>query len=197
VVSVAVGVVAGLLFHVFLGETADQDRLFVALVGGIVMVSGAATFLRVSPLLSAAFFGAILVNSTARPEPLITTLTRVERPFYFVLLIFGGAAWRPSHLAWAIPVVLFLAARMGGKIGGSRLAARMNSAIGSLGDRFGYALLGQGRLAVAIGLSCLRQDDLPFPNLVFTAAIASVLLTEFVSARAARWAMAGSIEAGA
>lgn len=193
VVSIAIGLLGGLLFHVFLGETPDGDRLFVALVGGIVLVSGAAMYLRLSPLLSAMFFGAALVNTTRHPQPLIDTIARVERPFYFVLLIFGGATWAPSERAWLLPVLMFIAARGAGKIGGSRLAARMNHALGDLGDHFGRALLGQGRIAVAIGLSYLRQDELPFGNIVFTAVVVSVLVTEFLSARTARWVITSAV----
>lgn len=185
-VSIAIGVVGGTLFHVFLGDTYDSDRLFVSLVGGIVMVSGAATYLRLSPLFSSVMFGMILVNTTNRPQMLIDTVTRVERPFYFVLLLFGGASWQPSHNAWVLPVLLYLVARIAAKIGGSRLAARANGALPELGDNWGSALVGQGRVTVAIGLTYLHLDNSLFPNIVFTAAILSIVLTEFLSARATR-----------
>ena len=191
-VSIAIGVVGGTLFHVFLGDVYDSDRLFVSLVGGIVMVSGAAMYLRLSPLFSAVMFGMILVNTTNRPEVLIDTVTRVERPFYFVLMLFGGANWRPSGQAWLLPVLLFVVARTAAKIGGSRLAARANGALPELGDKWGAALLGQGRVAVAIGLTYLHQENSFFPNIVFTAAIASIVLTEFLSARATRAVVAVS-----
>lgn len=186
VVSVAIGVVGGALFHVFLGETPDADRLFVSLVGAIVLVSGAASYLRLSPLLSTLFFGIILANTTSRPDLLVAALTRVERPFYFVLLLFGGAMWHPSVRSWVAPVAVFLLARAASKIGSSRLAARSNGALRELGPDWGRALLGQGRLTLAIGVSYLRQGDAAFGNLVFTAAVASILFTEFFSARLVR-----------
>ena len=186
VVTMAIGVVGGTLFHVFLGETQDPDRLFVALVGGIVLVSGAATYLRLSSLTSAMLFGVILVNTSSNPETLIATLERVERPFYFVLLLFGGAAWQPTGYPWAIPVLLYLAARAAGKIGGSRLAARANHEYDELGPDWGRALLGQGRVGLALGLSYLHSEAGSGRTFVFTAAIASILLTEFLSARVAR-----------
>lgn len=192
VVSMAIGVVGGTLFHVFLGDTYDADRLFVSLAGGIVMVSGAATYLRLSPLFSSVLFGMILVNTTNRPEVLIDTVTRVERPFYFVLLLFGGANWRPSQHEWVLPVLLYVVARTAAKIGCSRLAARANGALPELGENWGAALLGQGRVAVAIGLTYLHQDNSLFPNIVFTAAIISIVLTEFLSARATRAVVAVS-----
>jgi hypothetical protein len=54
---------------------------------------------------------------------------------------------------------------------------------------WGRALLGQGRLALAIGLNFLHQNDIGFRNVVFTAAIVSILLTEFFTARLARSAI--------
>ena len=41
-------------------------------------------------------------------------------------------------------------------------------------------------LALAVALSYLYQEDVPLANLVFTAAVASVLLTDVLSARFVR-----------
>lgn len=194
VVSVAIGALGGTLFHVFLGDTPDRDRLFVALVGGIVMVSGAATYLDLSPLLPSVCFGIVLVNTTSSPDALVATLTRVERPFYFVLLIFAGAAWQPIQQIWILPVLLFLIARPAAKIGGARLAAGANGALHEFGDNWGLSLLGQGRIPLVIGLSYLRQEQLPARDAVFTVAVVSVLLTEFLSARATRSVLGGRSE---
>jgi hypothetical protein len=193
VISIAIGIVGGILFHVFLGETPSTDRLFIALVGGIVMVSGAATYLRLSPLLAAMLFGILLVNTTSDPERLIGTLERVERPFYFVLLLFGGAAWQPSQYAWALPVLLYVAARALAKVGGARMSTRMNGALGELGPHWGRALLGQGRVALALGLTYLHQEDAPYRNIVFSAVVGSILVTEFLSARLVRSAVQGRV----
>ena len=186
VVSIALGVVGGALFHVFLGDTPETDRLFVALVGGIVLVSGAATYLRLSPLASGVFFGIVLVNTSTAPQRYVEALQRVEQPFYYILLLLGGAAWQPSRRAWLVAVALFVGARALSKIGSSRLVARANDALGELGPNWGRALLGQGRVALAIGVNVLHQDDASYRNLIFTAAVASILLTEFFSARLAR-----------
>lgn len=191
VVSVALGVVGGALFHVFLGDTPEPDRLFISLVGAVVLVSGAATYVRVSPLLAAMMFGITLVNSTSEPDRLVAALRRVEQPFYYVLLVFGGASWQPSERAWVAPVLMFIVARAACKIGGSRLATRANGALGELGPRWGLGLLGQGRLTLAIGINSLHQESIVFRNLIFTAAVASIILTEFFSARLARFAVAG------
>ncbi|MFL5618955.1 MAG: hypothetical protein ACJ79A_11270 [Gemmatimonadaceae bacterium] len=196
VVSIAIGVVGGALFHLFVGGERRVDRLFVSLAGVIILVSGAATFLRLSPVLSAMFFGLILVNTSRQHEEIRAVLARVERPLYFVLLIIAGATWRPSAQgAWLLPVVVFLLARGVSKLGGARLAARLNHLLPVLGPRWGRALLGQGGLVIALAVNYLYQGALALPNLVFTIAVVSVLLTGFVSGRLASSVLAPANDA--
>jgi hypothetical protein len=99
-----------------------------------------------------------------------------------VLLIFAGASWEPSLRAWVIPVVVYLIARALAKVGGARLAARLTNTLPALGPNWGRALLGQGPLALALGLEYVRMPNPPVPNVVFTAAIAAVLLLDVSSA---------------
>ena len=186
VVTIAIGVVGGALFHLFVGEERKVDRLFVSLAGAIILVSGAATYLRLSPLLAAVCFGAVLVNTTRNRAEIVAALERVERPLYFALLVLAGAAWRPSVRAWSLVILLFLCTRVAAKLGAARLAARWNGMLPTLGVNWGRGLIGQGGLALAVALSYLYQDEVPLPNLVFTAAVASVLLTDVLSARFVR-----------
>ena len=152
----------------------------------LVLVSGASTYLRLSPLMSAMFFGAMLVNTSRQRAEISAALARVERPLYFVLLIFAGATWRPSaQAAWALPVLVFIGARALSKVGAARLAARANDLLPVLGRDWGRALLGQGGLVLAMAINYLYQDTLALPNVVFTTAVISVLLTDLASGRLA------------
>ena len=186
VITIVVGVVGGALFHLFVGEERKVDRLFISLAGAVILVSGAATYLRVSPLLAAVCFGFVLANTTRSRAQITIALERIERPLYFALLVLAGATWRPSVRDWVVLVFLFLLVRIAAKIGAARLAARWNGMLPALGAHWGRGLLGQGGLALAVALSYLYQEDVPLPNLVFTAAVASVLLTDVLSARFVR-----------
>lgn len=190
VISVGIGIVGGALFLLFLGGEREIDRLFIALSGAIILASGAAAHLRLSPMLPAMLIGFILVNTSANRAEIKEVLGRVERPLYFVLLIFAGAAWAPGGNSWIVPILLFLIARIIAKVGGGWLAAAVYGATPLLGRGWGQALLGQGGLAIAIGLSYQIGNDRPFADLVFTAAIVSVLLTDLSAARFARSAIA-------
>lgn len=188
VINVAIGAVGGVLFHLFVGEERKPDRLLIALIGAVILVSGAAAYLRLSAMLSAAVFGAILANTSLRRGEIRASLARIERPLYFAVLVLAGASWIPAAGQWLLTPLLFVAVRALGKVGGARLAARANGVLPSLGANWGRGLLGQGGFALIIGLNYLQLSDLPVGRVVFTAVIFSVLLTDLVSAR-----LAGSV----
>lgn len=185
VISLAIGVVGGVLFHLFLGGERHVDRLFIALAGAIILASGAAAYLRLSPLLPTMIIGMILVNTSVNRDEIKEVLGRVERPLYFALLIFAGAAWQPGGREWFLPVILFLGVRILAKIGAAWTAAATTAALPALGPGWGRALLGQGGLAVAIALNYRLSEDALYPNIVFTAGLLSVLITDLISARVA------------
>ncbi len=184
VITIALGMVGGALYHLFLGDETRIDRIFISLGGILILVSGAATYLRLSPVMAGMFFGMTLINTSTNRKAISTALFRIERPLYFVLLIFAGASWRPSAQGvWLLPVLLFVVARAMTKFGGARLAARLNDLLPALGPDWGRALLGQGGLIIALAVNYLYQDTLALPNVVFTTAVISVLLTDFLSGR--------------
>ncbi|HSL70078.1 MAG TPA: hypothetical protein VK864_07525, partial [Longimicrobiales bacterium] len=96
VIMTAVGLVGGALFYLFLGRERDVDRLFISLTGAVILASGAAAYLDLSPLLPCMLIGAILVNTSRNRDTITTLMTAVSHPLYFVLLIFAGTAWQPA-----------------------------------------------------------------------------------------------------
>jgi Kef-type K+ transport system membrane component KefB len=182
-IAIAIGVVGGTLFHLFIGTERNRDRLFIALAGSIILASGAAGYLRLSPLLSSMIIGAILVNTSSNRDDIAELMASVEKPLYFVLLIFAGAAWRPSQYSWELPVVLFVFIRIAAKLGAARLAVRIERRVDTLGINWGRVLFTQGTLALAIALNYSLNDTEIVPNVVFTAAVASVLVNDLFGAR--------------
>ena len=182
-ITLGIGAVGGTLFHLFIGSERDPDRLFIALAGCVILASGAAGYLRLSPLLSSLLIGAILVNTSSNRKEIVRQMASVEKPLYFVLLIFAGAAWRPSRFNWILPVLLFVFVRIAAKLGAARLAVRLERRITTLGLNWGRALFSQGTLALAIAMNYSLNDTEIVPNVVFTAAIISVLVNDLFGAR--------------
>jgi Kef-type K+ transport system membrane component KefB len=185
-IAIAIGLVGGWLFHLFLGEERSADRLFVALAGAVVLTTGAANFVGMSALLPGLLLGVILVNTSRQRDIVGRLLAQVDRPLYFLMLVCAGALWAPSTTDVFVPVLAFLGLRWAGKVGGAYVAARTNGALEAFGPTWGLALVGQGGLAIALALDYSLSPSALSPNLVFTAALCSVLLTDIFSARLAR-----------
>jgi Kef-type K+ transport system membrane component KefB len=183
VISIGIGCLGGALFHLFLGAERNRDRLFISLAGAITLASGAAAYVRLSPLLPTLLIGAILVNTTRNRHEITSVIGAVQRPLYFVLLVFAGAAWQPTIRASVLPVLVFFIVRIVAKLGAARIAARGSGMLAAVGPDWGRGLLGQGSLATAIALNYWTFDNTLVPNVVFTAALVSVLLTDVLSAR--------------
>ncbi len=194
-ITVGVGVLGGTLFHLFLGEERKVDRLVVSLGGAIILASGAAAYLNVSPVLATLVVGIVLVNTSRGRTELRTVLAEAERPFYYVLLLLAGLSWRPSTTFTVVAVVaLYLVTRTVSKVYATRATTAWNNATPQLGRDWGKALIGQGRLTVALALDYARRPELPIGDVVFTAALLSVLLTEFAAARLVRAALLPIVE---
>lgn len=196
VITLAIGFASGWLFHLFVGGERKIDRLFIALSGALILSSGVAAYLRLSPLLPALLIGFVLVNTSPGRDEIREVLSRVERPLYFVLLIFAGAAWQVGGTGWIVVTIVFLLVRAFAKIGGAALAGRLHHQLPSLGGRWGWGLMGHGGLAIAIALNYRLYDSSEVAALVFTATLASVLVTDVLSARMVQALVLAAPESG-
>jgi len=190
VITIGIGVVGGALFHLFLGEEREPDRLFISVAGAVVLVSGTAWYLELSPTLAAMIMGMILANTTRNPTPIRKVLAAAERPFYYTLLLLAGATWQPdASIVWWLILAHYFVLRTLSKLWGSAIVTWWNRAQAGVGLDWGRALIGQGRLTIALALDYGRRSELPFGDLVFTCAAVSVLFTEFFAARFVRSAV--------
>lgn len=186
VVTLGIGVTGGTLFHLFVGNEDSPDRLVIALGGAVILTSGAAAYLNLSPTLAAFVMGVVLVNSLRRPRAVEDVLRSGERPLYYVLLLVAGASWTSdSNVVWWLVIGHYVILRTLAKLWGTGVVTWFNGAHNTVGLDWGRALIGQGRLTLALALDYSRRD-LPFGDVVFTCAAVSVLFTEFFAARFVR-----------
>ncbi len=190
VVTLGIGVVGGALFHLFLGAERSIDRLFISLGGAVILTSGAASYLELSPTLAAFAMGVVLANTLRQPAPVNEVLRTGERPLYYVLLLLAGASWAPdANVVWWLVIMHYVVLRTIAKLWGTGIVTWINRAQGDVGLDWGRALMGQGRLTIALALDYSRRG-MPYGDVIFTCAAVSVLFTEFFAARFVRSAAA-------
>lgn len=186
VVTLGIGILGGALFHLFLGDERSKDRLVISLGGAVILTAGAAAYLKLSPTLAAFAMGVVLVNSLRNPAAVEEVLRAGERPLHYVLLLLAGASWSPdSNVVWWLVIIHYLVLRSLAKLWGTGIVTWLNGAQGKVGLDWGRALIGQGRLTIALALDYSRRG-LPYGDVIFTCAAVSVLFTEFFAARFVR-----------
>jgi len=168
------GAVLGLvivLFAVLLALRPSQSELLLVVMGMIVLASGAASLTGFSPLAANFLLGFLLVNTVNAKERIYRMLTSVEKPAYLLLLIFLGALWSFSPLWIFVGALLFVLARLAGKISGLFAATRLLPLPEKTRARLGLGLLGQG----ALGLAMMLEFALKHPHSTGPLALGVVL----------------------
>ncbi len=188
VINVAVGVVSGVLFHLFLGPRGElagapqQSRLFIALAGAIVIASGASYYLNLSPIFTSLVLGVILANTAGGERSATRALRGTQRPIYLALLIFAGAAWRGDDPSLYFIPPAFIAIRLLARVAGGWVGGWVAAPPELRAPGLGRGLLSQGAIGVAVALNYVQV----FPGLaaqtVLGAALLSVLVFEVVAA---------------
>ncbi|NVJ07770.1 sodium:proton exchanger [Myxococcus sp. AM001] len=149
--ALLLGVMCGALLAFLTHALKDLAELTTVTLGGVVLVSGAAAYLRVSPLLAGVACGATLAVVGGRTsERVARALGRVERPVFLVLVFLVGCAVHArDYWGWAL-MPAFVGLRFLGKMLGGRFARRLVQHTLVLPPRLGYALIAQGGLALCL-----------------------------------------------
>jgi len=181
-VTVGLGVGLGVLFRLFIGDGVDdKDHIFLAVLGIIVFASGAAYFLKLSPLLVNLVLGTTLANVARCSDLILQAMERQHRTVTLMLLVLAGALWQPIPVVGLVVVLAYLLLRFAAKLLGGWASASSSS--NRLPHDIGRGLLGQGDVAVAMAISYRIVFDGPVVDIVFTTVLVSVVLSELTSAR--------------
>ena len=175
------------------------ERLATAAVVALVLTSGLATTIGISPMLACLSLGAVQTNITRSRSHLVDSVFDNFEPA--ILTVFFPLAGR--HLSFepleraGLLVVVYFAARFGGKLLAADLALRAAQATERVRRNLGLALVPQA--GVAVGLVLLIQDDPRFADVsgLFAAVVLSVVtVNEIVGPVLTRLALSRAGEVG-
>jgi len=190
VINIGLGVLLGILFFLFLGREKSEQKLLLALIGIVIFAGGSAYYLNVSPLFVSLILGVVLGLTSEVRGRLLQILHQFEGPLYVVILIFAGAAWRPSAYypasIMAAMVGGYVLLRYLGKLLGGYLAHHYSQIPDAIPPRVGLGFVSQGAVAVAMVINYQQVYRNTLTDAVVTCVLASVVLYEFMGQRLAR-----------
>ncbi len=190
--TVALGVVSGILFGLFIGRESEPTRIFLATLGLVTFASGVGSALGVSPLFINLLAGATVSALSPHSERISAELTRLNHPLFVLLMIFAGTLWAPTAgWLWLMPV-LYAVVRLVALRASALFADRAVLPSPTRAAGLGYGLVGQGTLAVAIAVNLVMRAE-EHGAVVLTTVLLGVLLSDLFSTR---WLLSTLADAG-
>ncbi|MHC4605815.1 MAG: cation:proton antiporter domain-containing protein [Planctomycetota bacterium] len=157
--SLLLGGGAGALLVIATRRMVLPDRLATASMIAILLTSGVADYLHVSPLLSCLFLGVALANLTPEKEEVGHAVFADFE--YAILAVFFTVAGMELHFenlgTVGVLAALLVAARLMGKFLSALFAMRLAGATRGVRNYLGWALIPQA--GVAVGLMLLVRED--------------------------------------
>lgn len=196
---VALGALSAVVLDRVTRLALGPERLATAAVIALVLTSGLATTLGISPMLACLVLGAVQTNLTHSRSHLVDSVfDHFEPAILTVFFTLAGMHLSFEHLGQAgLLVALYFLARIGGKLLAADLALRAAQATDRVRRNLGLALVPQA--GVAVGLVLLVQEDPRFADVagIFAAVVLSVVtLNEIVGPVLTRVALARAGEVG-
>ena len=114
-----------------------------------------------SSLMAGMAMGTIFTNTSKHVDQVMPLVERITPPFVILFFVLAGADIQLNNFSGAAVAILviYLVFRVGGKIFGSFLGARISKAGKQVERYLGFGLLPQG--GIALGLSILMLDIIP------------------------------------
>lgn len=178
--AVAVGLALGLPAAALTGRLQSGEATLEEALALILLCTGLAMALEVSPILSAMVMGATVANLATHHERPFHEIESVEWPFLVVFFLLAGAsldlgALRTTGTA-AVGYVVF---RTVGKVAGPLLGARLLTRDRAAAPWLGVALLPQAGVALGLALAAALRFPSTGPTLL-NVVVASTVVFELV-----------------
>ena len=150
-VTLGIGTLLAALIYAVLSHFKTTAEVTLLMLGSICLSAGLSSYLRLSPVAVSFLAGALLFNFPGSwKEQVRLALVRLERPVYLVFLVIAGALWQPGAWQGWLLLLLFVPARLFGKIAGTVVVRQNRLAELSDEEQARIAVAPMGALAIAI-----------------------------------------------
>ena len=189
ILSLGLGIVMGALLHILTRLRCSEGELLLFIMGAVVFSAGAAEFLGISPLFVTAVAGFVIANARGAKERISRALTTLEKPFYIMVLILGGAMLHPVR-EWSVVLVLafvYVLMRLAGKWLGGYAGSRLFRDPVQLPSSIGLGLVSQGGMTAAMVVSFHRAVGGELANSILLVVLVAIIVNELISPFLARF----------
>lgn len=187
--SVLLGVVLGIPMAFLTGRIRPGEPTLAEAMGFVLLCGGIATWLDLSPILSAMIMGGIVASIASHHERPFHAIEGIEWPFLILFFILAGASAQ-IHALFTVGsiTVVYMLVRCAGSYAGARLGARWAGADDVTAKWMGLCLFPQA--GVALGMALMASQRFPeLEAVLLPVVLASTIIYELVSPAITRRAL--------
>jgi Kef-type K+ transport system membrane component KefB len=202
--ALLLGTVTGLLCGPWVRRIDARDAVFSLAIGMLILNAGLAEHWHLSALLTNMAFGTVITNITpVSSRRLFDQMAVFAAPLFIAFFVIAGAHLRVDVLpSLGLLGLVYLVARMGGKVTGAYLGAVAARAPAAVRGNIGFGLLSQ--VGVAIGLSLIvakrfggmGHEGADIAVTVINVLLGTTIVTEIVGPVLTRYGLQRAGEAG-
>lgn len=187
--SLVVGFGAGFILAFLANKTKNDEELLTLVLAFVVIGSGIASGLHLSPILTCMMIGGTLTNLMQNHMRAFHAIGRFTPPIYLFFFTLAGASLHLEVLGQlGLLGAGYILARATGKIFGAGLGAKMMGYPDTIVKNLGFSLLPQA--GVAIGLAMLVKQEIPqIGDKVSTIILGGVFVYELIGPIMAKFAL--------
>jgi len=170
--ALMIGVFSGAFLAFLIWRKSNENKFMVMVIGIILLNSGIGEIYGLSAILINMTTGAFIANIVEENFMLSTTLEKIELPIFVFFLTLAGAKLDLAIMPQiGLIGVGYIIGRLGGKLIGSYISARLTNIGEKYRRNLGIALTPQA--GVVIGLSIVAEQRLPQLNGIVTGIVLS------------------------
>jgi Kef-type K+ transport system membrane component KefB len=178
--ALLLGGLIGLPAAYLTGRIKPGEPMLTEALGLVFICGGIALWFEVSFLIAAMTMGAVIANLAKHHDYPFHEIENIEWPFMIIFFMLAGASLEIGMLAeLGLVGIVYLGARIGGKLIGAWLGARVSQADKNTQRWMGMALLPQA--GVAIGMALLVVNQFPeYRQTILSIVISTTVFFELV-----------------
>jgi Kef-type K+ transport system membrane component KefB len=151
--ALALGVIAAILVGCQLARMGGSEKILPFVISMVLVILGAAIWLKMDVILAAMALGATLVNIKPRiAQVVMEVVHKFFAPLYILFFVLVGARVSFAHMTkeiWLL-VAAYVAGSIGGKTLGAYLGGVCSHTVKTIRKYLGFCLYPQGGIAVAL-----------------------------------------------
>ncbi|MDT8317637.1 MAG: cation:proton antiporter [bacterium] len=187
--SILLGVLLAFIIRRSPGYIKLKGDILTFVLGAVLVNTGIAIWLGLSPLLSNITLGAALVNIDKEAFRYFDSIKSIDWPLYIIFYVLAGASMDVSLvLSIGLIGLVYIFFRVIGKVAGAYIGSTAAMAPVEMKKYMGLALLPQA--GVALGLAIIARNSFPqIGQTIFTTIAATTIIYEVFGPIATRYAL--------